>query len=94
MSRRASNAVKIGWGKLGTDLAEDVDVSAACVPRLGPTSRSWWISACRCGVRTRSGSGRAMAAHRVYFLEEPLSPDDLEGWRTFGRAFADADSNG
>jgi L-alanine-DL-glutamate epimerase-like enolase superfamily enzyme len=25
--------------------------------------------------------GQAFAEHDVYFLEEPLSPDDLDGWR-------------
>ena len=35
--------------------------------------------------------GRALAEHDVFFLEEPLSPDDLNGFARLDRRLADAD---
>jgi L-alanine-DL-glutamate epimerase-like enolase superfamily enzyme len=74
-------AMKLGWGTLGGSLAEDVR----------------WVSAVRAAVGDAMdlmvdiGSpipfdaalylGRAFAEFGIYFLEEPLSPDDLDGFR-------------
>ncbi len=75
------HGVKIGWGGLGSEVEQDLERVRAVRQAIGPSAdimvdlgmpipleRAIWLS-------------QAMAEHRVYFLEEPLSPDDMIGWR-------------
>ena len=72
--------VKIGWGNQGLDLKRDVErvrrvrqavgSSVAIMIDIGmpiPLEDAIWL-------------GQAYAEHDVYFLEEPLLTDNLEGW--------------
>ena len=73
-------AIKFGWGTLGTSVREDaafMEKVRASIPEdvdimldMGtpiPFDDALWLT-------------DALAEHRVAFLEEPLSPDDLEGF--------------
>lgn len=73
-------AMKFGWGKLGRDVRSDLawveQVRAALGPEVDmmidmgtaiPFDDALWL-------------GRALAEHDIRFLEEPLSPDDLDGF--------------
>jgi L-rhamnonate dehydratase len=73
--------VKIGWGKLGSDLREDVERVARVRAALGPSIDIMVDLGMPLRREEALWLGRAMAEHRVYFLEEPLSPDDMDGWR-------------
>jgi len=74
------HGVKIGWGSLGGEVEQDVERVRAVRKAVGssidimidlgmpiPLEKAIWL-------------GHAMAEHGVYFLEEPLSPDDMNGW--------------
>ncbi len=73
-------AVKFGWGKLGTSVRDDAVFMArvrAAIPEdvdimldMGtpvPLRDALWLA-------------DALSEHNVSFLEEPLSPDDLDGF--------------
>jgi L-rhamnonate dehydratase len=74
-------AVKIGWGKLGADIHHDLERVARVRRSLG-TSVDIMVDL---GMPIKLGDaiwlGNAMAEHDVFFLEEPLSPDDFTGWK-------------
>jgi L-alanine-DL-glutamate epimerase-like enolase superfamily enzyme len=85
LAARGFTAVKLGWGGLGQDLRADVATVAALRRAVGE------------GVDLMIDVGQGMsrkAARRfvgameqfgVAFVEEPLSPDDLDGYRELGR---------
>jgi L-alanine-DL-glutamate epimerase-like enolase superfamily enzyme len=77
---RGFRAVKFGWGGLGQDVRKDAERVHEVRRALGrevdilidlgvpvPFDDALWL-------------GRALAEDDVYFLEEPLSPDDLDGF--------------
>jgi L-rhamnonate dehydratase len=77
---RGFGAVKFGWGGLGKNIREDTawvhDVRKAVGPDVDimvdmgmpvPFESAVWLA-------------NAMAEDQVFFLEEPLSPDDLDGF--------------
>jgi L-alanine-DL-glutamate epimerase-like enolase superfamily enzyme len=70
------SAVKIG-GNLGDDVERMRRVRAA----LGPSIEIMVDLGMPLRREDALWLGRAMAEHRVYFLEEPLLPDDMAGWR-------------
>ena len=72
--------MKFGWGGLGGNVKSDAkwvgEIRAAMGPDIAlmldmgtpvPFEQAVWL-------------GGALAEHDVYFLEEPLSPDDLDGF--------------
>jgi L-alanine-DL-glutamate epimerase-like enolase superfamily enzyme len=73
--------VKIGWGKLGRDLRDDVERVRRVRAALGPSIDIMVDLGMPLRREDAIWLGRAMAEHQVYFLEEPLSPDDMDGWR-------------
>jgi len=73
--------VKIGWGKLGSDIREDVDRVKKVREAVGPSVDIMVDLGMPVPREDAIWLGRAMAEHGVYFLEEPLSPDDMDGWR-------------
>jgi len=74
-------AVKIGWGGLGGDLRDDVERVARVRAALGPTVDIMLDLGMPLRREQAVWLGRALADHGVCFLEEPLSPDDMDGWR-------------
>ena len=73
-------AMKFGWGKLGNSVRDDLRFVERIRMAIGdapdimidmgnpvPLDDALWL-------------GDALADHRVAFLEEPLSPDDLDGF--------------
>jgi L-rhamnonate dehydratase len=75
-------AVKIGWGKLGSDLREDVERVRRARKALGPSIDIMVDLGMPLRREDALWLACALAEHGVYFLEEPLSPDDMDGWRT------------
>lgn len=75
-------ALKFGWGPLGRDDALDVALVAAIRDRVGPEvdlmidiGHGW-----RNVVRA-TRQARRLAEFGLRWIEEPLPPDDLEGYR-------------
>jgi L-alanine-DL-glutamate epimerase-like enolase superfamily enzyme len=73
--------VKIGWGKLGSNLEDDVERARQVRRAVGPSIAIMVDLGMPIPLADAVWAGQAYAEHDVYFLEEPLSPDDMEGWR-------------
>lgn len=74
------HGVKIGWGSLGSEVEQDVERVRAVRQAVGPSVDIMVDLGMPIPLERAIWLGQAMAEHRVYFLEEPLSPDDLSGW--------------
>jgi L-alanine-DL-glutamate epimerase-like enolase superfamily enzyme len=79
-------AIKFGWGPMGQDAATDLALVAAArrgagdqVDILVDAGQVWdW--------RTALERARAFSQERVFWLEEPLQPDDLDGYARLSAA--------
>jgi len=74
-------AFKLGWGPLGADPGLDQELIAAAREAIGP-DRDLMIDGgqaytVKSALRLLDGA----AAANLYWLEEPLAPDDIEGYR-------------
>ena len=79
-------ALKLGWGPLGRDPGHDESLVRAAREVLGP-ARSLMLD----GGRAYTVKGaldllRRVEEHGLYWLEEPLAPDDLDGYRRLSDA--------
>lgn len=81
-------ALKLGWGPLGRDLELDVELICAARDVLGP-ERALMLDGGRAYTVERALEllGRVEEAG-LYWLEEPLAPDDLDGYRRLSDAAA------
>ncbi|MCZ4313097.1 mandelate racemase/muconate lactonizing enzyme family protein [Comamonadaceae bacterium G21597-S1] len=73
-------AMKFGWGALGQDRKSDVRVAEQLRKALGPDFDIMIDMGFAVPLDHALYLGRAYAEHDLYFLEEPLSPDDLGGF--------------
>jgi len=73
-------AMKFGWGALGRDRKADVAVAAGLRQALGPNFDIMIDMGFAVPLDHAIHLGRAYFEHGIYFLEEPLSPDDLDGF--------------
>ena len=75
------SALKLGWGPLGGDLDRDEELVRAARTALGPT-RSLMIDGGRAYTVKRALEFlRRVEDVDLYWFEEPLEPDDYEGYR-------------
>ena len=78
---RGYRALKLGWGPLGQDLAVDERLIRAAREVIG-MERDLMIDGGRAyTLRGASELLARVADVRLYWLEEPLQPDDLDGYR-------------
>lgn len=84
MARRAIDsgfqAVKFGWGGLGTDIDGDAETAAEIRRAVGPDIDIMIDMGVPVAYGDALRLARRLAESNVFFLEEPLSPDDLEGF--------------
>ena len=73
-------AMKFGWGGLGVDPAQDIAVAAAIRGEVGDGIDLMVDMGFAVPFDHAVRLGRGLADHGIFFLEEPLSPDDLEGF--------------
>ena len=73
-------AMKFGWGALGKDRKADVAVAEQLRTALGPDFDIMIDMGFAVPLDHALYLGRAYAEHDLYFLEEPLSPDDVGGF--------------
>jgi L-alanine-DL-glutamate epimerase-like enolase superfamily enzyme len=73
-------AVKFGWGGLGGDRKSDVKVAEAIRAEIGDDMDLMIDMGFPVSLDHALYLGRALADSGVYFLEEPLAPDDLKGY--------------
>jgi L-alanine-DL-glutamate epimerase-like enolase superfamily enzyme len=74
-------AMKFGWGGLGRDVREDARWIAAVRDAVGPDVALMLDMGEPAPFDQALWLARALADSDVAFLEEPLSPDDLDGFR-------------
>ncbi|MGI8973124.1 MAG: mandelate racemase/muconate lactonizing enzyme family protein [Gaiella sp.] len=80
------DALKLGWGPLGRDLAHDAALVGAARETLGPR-RSLMLDGGRAyTVKRALELLRRVEEHELYWLEEALPPDDLDGYRRLSDA--------
>ena len=73
-------AMKFGWGGLGADPRADAREIGKIRAALGDEVEIMVDMGFAVPLEDAIWLGRALAEHRVFFLEEPLSPDDLQGF--------------
>ncbi len=81
LAARGYKAVKFGWGDLGGDTDSDIARFAKLRAALGPDVDIMVDMGLPVPLADAIRLGEALAEQRVFFLEEPLSPDDFEGWQ-------------
>jgi len=90
IAERAANAgylaLKLGWGPLGRSLKGDIELIEAARETLGP-ARSLMIDGGRAyTVKQALELLRHVEAQDLYWFEEALQPDDLDGYRRLADA--------
>ena len=80
-SRPATPALKLGWGPLGRDLAFDEQLVRAARETLGPERALMLDGGRTYTVKRALELLRRVEEHRLYWFEEALQPDDLDGYR-------------
>lgn len=73
-------AMKFGWGGLGDDAGEDLAFAAAIRREVGDDFDIMIDIGFGVPFDHALKLGRGLAESGVFFLEEPLSPDDIEGF--------------
>jgi L-alanine-DL-glutamate epimerase-like enolase superfamily enzyme len=73
-------AVKLGWGALGGNPRADAAMIRDIRKAVGPDVDIMLDMGFPIPLSDAITLGSALAEHGVYFLEEPLSPDDLAGF--------------
>jgi L-rhamnonate dehydratase len=73
-------AVKLGWGGLGNDRKADARMIGEVRRAVGPAIDIMLDMGFPIPLEDAIWLGRALAEHDVFFLEEPLSPDDIAGF--------------
>ena len=75
------SALKLGWGPLGADIAFDEELVSAARGTLG-SERSLMLDGGRAyTVKRALDLLRRVEEHDLYWFEEALQPDDLDGYR-------------
>jgi L-rhamnonate dehydratase len=85
---RGYTALKLGWGPLGRDLDHDVALIRTAREVLGP-ERTLMVDGGRAySVRSALQLLRRVEEYDLYWFEEALAPDDLDGYRRLADAAA------
>lgn len=74
-------AVKFGWEPMGESEEVDIDLVRGARRGLGEDATLLIDAGCVWDARTALDRARAFADYRIGWLEEPLAPDDYEGYR-------------
>jgi L-rhamnonate dehydratase len=74
-------AVKFGWEPMGQSEAVDRDLVAGARKGVGEDGTVLIDAGCVWDARTALDRAKAFEQHRIGWLEEPLHPDDYEGYR-------------
>ena len=72
--------MKLGWGALGGSPKADARFVGEVRKAVGPDIDLMLDMGFPVPLDDAMKLGRLLAEHEVFFLEEPLAPDDLPGW--------------
>jgi L-alanine-DL-glutamate epimerase-like enolase superfamily enzyme len=79
-------AVKLGWGPMGKDAATDVALVASARQALGDKIDLMVDAGLAWDAKTAIQRAQAFSQYNIFWLEEPLAPDDYEGYRRLAAA--------
>ena len=82
------NAVKFGWDPMGRDAKTDVDLVRQGRKGLGNDADLLIDAGLVWDAKTALQRARAFEEFSIFWLEEPLRPDDYEGYRKLSEATA------
>jgi L-alanine-DL-glutamate epimerase-like enolase superfamily enzyme len=83
---RGFNGVKFGWAPMGKDAATDVDLVRHARKGLGEDADLMIDAGLVWDARTAIQRAKSFAEYNIFWLEEPLQPDDYEGYRKLSEA--------
>jgi L-alanine-DL-glutamate epimerase-like enolase superfamily enzyme len=83
---RGFTAVKFGWGPMGQDERMDIALVREARRGLGDEADLMIDAGLVWDAKTAIQRARAFSEQRIFWLEEPLSPDDYEGYRKLSEA--------
>lgn len=79
-------AVKFGWDPMGQDEATDVALVREARRGVGDDADLMIDAGLVWDAKTALQRARAFAEYRIFWLEEPLAPDNYEGYRRLSEA--------
>jgi L-alanine-DL-glutamate epimerase-like enolase superfamily enzyme len=79
-------AVKFGWAPMGADEATDIALVREARRGAGADMDVMIDAGCIWNAKTAIQRARRFQEHGIYWLEEPLHPDDLEGYARLSQA--------
>ena len=79
-------AVKFGWAPMGEDEATDIALVREARAGCGPDVDLLVDAGCVWDAKTAIQRARAFEEYHLFWLEEPLHPDDLEGYAKLTQA--------
>jgi L-rhamnonate dehydratase len=87
---RGFTAIKFGWGVFGQDPGRDVELVAAAREAVGDSVElmvdcGWLV---RRTPKEAAAMVRRLEPYRPFWIEEPLAPDDYDGYRALAEAVA------
>jgi len=80
------SAVKFGWAPMGQDEKTDIALVREARKGLGDDADLMIDAGLVWDAKTAIQRARAFSEHNIYWLEEPLLPDDYEGYRKLSAA--------
>jgi len=83
---RGFTAVKFGWDPMGQDEETDLALVREARKGLGKGPDLLIDAGLVWDAKTALQRARAFAEHNIFWLEEPLRPDDYEGYRRLAEA--------
>lgn len=83
---RGFTAVKFGWDPMGRDAETDVALVREARKGLGKSPDLMIDAGLVWDAKTALQRARAFSEHNIFWLEEPLRPDDYEGYRRLAEA--------
>jgi len=83
---RGFSAVKFGWDPMGRDAETDVALVREARKGLGKSPDLMIDAGLVWDAKTALQRARAFSEHNIFWLEEPLRPDDYEGYRRLSEA--------
>lgn len=81
ISDQGFTAAKFGWGPMGQDSNLDVSLVASARAGLGKAPSLMVDAGLPWDAKTAIQRAKLFSEHDVFWLEEPLAPDDYEGYR-------------
>lgn len=86
ISSQGFTAAKFGWGPMGGDAETDVQLVAHARKGLGSRADLMVDAGLPWDAKTAIQRAHAFSEFDIFWLEEPLSPDDYDGYRKLSAA--------